>query len=85
MRKDTGKLIIFEGVDGVGKSTLLKQTYDMLRSKGYNKVIKFKNIEEGSVTGNAIRRILDIRRSEYVDSLRIALLYTSELFYVFNK
>ena len=41
MRKDTGKLIIFEGVDGVGKSTLLKQTYDMLRSKGYNKVIKF--------------------------------------------
>lgn len=85
MVKHKGKLIIFEGVDGVGKTTIINQVYSLLIRNGYKKVIRFKNIEDSSVSGSAIRKILDKNKNEFVNSTRIALLYSSELMYVYYK
>lgn len=79
-----GKLIVFEGVDRAGKSTLLEQTYLELTAKGH-KVVKFKNLEDDSVTGSAIRKILNTDKDQYIDALRMGLLYSSELHYQFHK
>jgi dTMP kinase len=44
---NTAKLIVFEGPDGVGKSTLMKQTEDLLKHRG----ILFQSLSPGKEHG----------------------------------
>ena len=73
------KLISFEGIDGVGKSTLISKLvehYDKLKQK----VVILKNIDDSSVRVIAIRSILNHNKSEYTNNTSIALLYLSEMY-----
>ena len=51
-----GKLIVFEAIDGAGKSTQLDLAYDFLKANGYD-VVKTRE-PGGSLVGEKIRDIL---------------------------
>jgi thymidylate kinase len=50
MRKMTGRLIVFEGPDGVGKTTLSKRTLEWLSTRGVKaRYVSFPGCEDGSL------------------------------------
>lgn len=77
-----GKLIVFEGPDGCGKTTLIENL--ALRLSVNNKVIILNNITEGSSTGVAIRKMISTE-GEAIDHTRIVGLYMSELRYSYLR
>lgn len=81
MRK--GKFIVFEGIDGCGKTSHIEELYHKLVKDG-KKVIILNNIADGSITGKAIRKVLG-NKSECINDMRLALLFLSELHYVMYK
>lgn len=74
-----GKLIVFEGIDGCGKTRMINGIYDSLIANN-QKVVILNNIVEGSTTGTAIRSMLS-KPNDTINNMRIALLYLSELQY----
>ena len=74
-----GTLIVFEGIDGCGKTSTIEEVYKQLSEKGH-KVVMLANIVEGSTTGSAIRTMLT-KKDDTIDDIRIINLYLSELRY----
>ena len=84
MNKYPGTLIVFEGIDGCGKTSTIEEVYKQLTEEGH-KVVMLANIVEGSTTGTAIRTMLSTP-GDTIDDIRIINLYLSELRYaVYNK
>lgn len=84
MNNYTGSLIVFEGIDGCGKTSTIEEVYRQLTEEGH-KVVMLANIVEGSTTGSAIRTMLSTP-DDTIDDIRIINLYLSELRYaVYNK
>ncbi len=84
MNKYPGSLIVFEGIDGCGKTSTIEEVYKQLTEEGH-KVVMLANIVEGSTTGSAIRTMLT-KKDDTIDDIRIINLYLSELRYaVYNK
>lgn len=84
MNKYPGTLIVFEGIDGCGKTSTIEEVYKQLTEEGH-KVVMLANIVEGSTTGSAIRAMLSTP-GDTIDDIRIINLYLSELRYaIFNK
>lgn len=84
MNNYTGSLIVFEGIDGCGKTSTIEEVYRQLTEEGH-KVVMLANIVEGSTTGSAIRTML-CTPDDTIDDIRIINLYLSELRYaVYNK
>lgn len=79
MNKYPGSLIVFEGIDGCGKTSTIEEVYRQLTEKGH-KVVMLANIVEGSTTGSAIRTMLT-KKDDTIDDIRIINLYLSELRY----
>lgn len=78
-----GTLIVFEGIDGCGKTSTIEEVYNQIKNEGH-KVIMLANIVEDSTTGKAIRTMLSIP-NDTVDDIRIINLYLSELRYAINN
>lgn len=83
MNSYPGTLIVFEGIDGCGKTSSIEEVYNQLIDAGH-KVIKLANIVEDSTTGKAIRTMLSTP-NDTVDDIRIINLYLSELRYAINN
>ena len=84
MNKYPGTLIVFEGIDGCGKTSVIEEVFKQLVKEG-KKVVMLANIVEGSTTGTAIRTMLSTP-GDTIDDIRIINLYLSELRYaVYNK
>lgn len=84
MNKYPGTLIVFEGIDGCGKTSTIEEVYKQLTEEGH-KVVMLANIVEGSTTGTAIRTMLNTP-GDTIDDIRIINLYLSELRYaIYNK
>lgn len=79
MNKYPGSLIVFEGIDGCGKTSTIEEVYKQLTEEGH-KVVMLANIVEGSTTGSAIRTMLT-KKDDTIDDIRIINLYLSELRY----
>ncbi len=82
MNKYPGSLIVFEGIDGCGKTSTIEEVYKQLTEKGH-KVVMLANIVEGSTTGSAIRTMLT-KKDDTIDDIRIINLYLSELRYAIH-
>lgn len=82
MKRERGKFIVLEGIDGAGKTSIA----NVIKShpKLQNPVI-MKNIDEESITGKAIRSIMADGKNHIISHERIAMLYLSELLYVLHK
>lgn len=78
-----GKLVVFEGIDGCGKTTMVNELEKSLTALGH-KVAVVANIVEGSTTGTAIRKMLT-NPDDCISSMRMVLLYTSELHFACLK
>lgn len=78
-----GLFIVFEGIDGCGKTSHIEKLYNRIKDIT-DKVIIINNIEEGSTTGKAIREML-VKKDDTINDMRISLLYLSELQYVTYK
>ena len=66
---NTGKLFVFEGPDGVGKTTLCKEFSNLLSSKGItNKVLSFPGQKQGSL-GKIIYDIHHLRLDVLTDDI----------------
>lgn len=74
-----GRLIVIEGIDGAGKGTVCDL---LMENENLIDPVVVKNIVDESSTGGAIRNIMRVGDSEYINHPRIALLYLSELIYV---
>lgn len=84
MSKYPGCLIVFEGIDGCGKTSTIEEVYRQLSEEGH-KVVMLANIVEGSTTGSAIRTMLS-NKGDTIDDIRIINLYLSELRYaIYNN
>lgn len=83
MNNYTGSLIVFEGIDGCGKTSTIEEVYRQLTEEGH-KVVMLANIVEGSTTGSAIRTMLSTP-DDTIDDIRIINLYLSELRYAINN
>ena len=84
MCKYPGTLIVFEGIDGCGKTSTIEEVYNQLTNEGH-KVVMLANIVEFSTTGTAIRTMLSTK-GDTIDDIRIINLYLSELRYaIFNN
>lgn len=83
MKVYPGSLIVFEGIDGCGKTSTIEEVFNQLVKEGH-KVVTLANIVEFSTTGTAIRTML-IKKGDTIDDIRIINLYLSELRYaVYN-
>ena len=81
----SGTLIVFEGIDGCGKTSVIEEVQKLLLKDIKNeKIVIFSNIEEGSTTGSAIRTMLS-KPNDTISNMRMVLLYLSELNYVVEK
>lgn len=78
-----GKLIVFEGIDGCGKTSHIDKLANKLIELGH-KVVVMNNIDEDGTTGKAIREILKDKDS-CISDMRLALLFLSELQFVVKK
>lgn len=83
MSKFPGTLIVFEGIDGCGKTSTIEEVYRQLSEEGH-KVVMLANIVEGSTTGSAIRTMLS-NKGDTIDDIRIINLYLSELRYAIHN
>lgn len=84
-REHNGTLIVFEGIDGCGKTSVIEEVQKLLlKDLSNRKIVIFSNIEEGSTTGTAIRTMLS-KPNDTVSNMRMILLYLSELNYVVEK
>lgn len=84
MSKYPGTLIVFEGIDGCGKTSTIEEVYKQLTEEGH-KVVMLANIVEFSTTGTAIRTMLS-KKGDTIDDIRIINLYLSELRYaIYNE
>lgn len=83
MSKYPGSLIVFEGIDGCGKTSTIEEVYRQLSEEGH-KVVMLANIVEGSTTGGAIRAMLS-NKGDTIDDIRIINLYLSELRYAIHN
>ncbi len=64
-----GKFIVFEGIDGSGKTTAAKMTADFLREKGYDVYETFEPTKESPAAGR-IRNILESKEEAKADVLQ---------------
>lgn len=82
MRRKRGKLIVLEGIDGAGKTSIAEvmKSHPKLQDP-----VVVKNIDEESITGKAIRAIMADGKNHVISHARIAMLYLSELLYVLHK
>ena len=78
-----GKFIVFEGIDGCGKTSHIDKLANKLALLGH-KVAIMSNIDEDGITGKAIREILKDKDS-CISDMRLATLFLSELHYVVKK
>lgn len=78
-----GKFIVFEGIDGCGKTSHIDKLANKLALLGH-KVSIMSNIDEDGITGKAIREILKDKDS-CISDMRLATLFLSELHYVVKK
>lgn len=78
-----GKFIVFEGIDGCGKTSHIDKLANKLALLGH-KVAIMSNINEDGITGRAIREILKDKDS-CISDMRLATLFLSELHYVVKK
>jgi dTMP kinase len=72
---NTGKLIVFEGVEGVGKSTQLEFVADYLRGMGHDVLTTFE--PGGTTLGGALRNIL-LNTDEEIDDVTELLLFAAD-------
>jgi len=76
------KFIVFEGIDGSGKTTYANALVEKLNSEGID-AIYVKNISDGPI-GELVREVLKSGSDLYVNNKQIASLFISEM-YVVNE
>lgn len=76
--KKTKKVIVFEGIDGVGKSTQARLLYFALRRKGYS--VDLYHFPSDGPIGNFIRSLLKNRKFDLLDERARALLTTADFY-----
>jgi dTMP kinase len=71
-----GRLYVFEGIDGAGKSSALETVKNLLIAKDYD-VVTVKNISDGRI-GKLLRDIIN-HKEPYLNDYYIANLFLAEL------
>jgi dTMP kinase len=75
-----GELIIFEGIDGVGKTTQIKLAYEALKTTGYDVVVTKQ--PGGTPLGTIIR---DELLSEELDNITELMMFAADRHYHIDK
>lgn len=71
-----GKLYVFEGIDGAGKTSAMASVHKLLEAKGET-VVSVQNITQG-LLGKLLRKII-IHEEPYINDRYIACLFLAEL------
>ena len=74
--KNKRKVIVFEGVDGVGKSTQARLLYFALRKKGVR--VALYHFPSSGIIGKFVRELLDNKRFDSLDIKTRALLTAAD-------
>lgn len=80
-----GKLIVVEGVDGVGKTTIVEGLLNSLNELGIGEFVSIKTLTTDNLTGKALREMISVKQNEIVDGDRLIYNYLSEIIYHFKR
>lgn len=83
IHEKTRKIIVFEGIDGVGKSTQARLLYFALKRKGYS--VDLYHFPSDTAIGNFIRSLLKNKKFDLLDERARALLTTADFYDQYSK
>lgn len=80
-----GKIIVVEGIDGVGKTTIVEGLLNSLNKLNIGEFVSIKTLTTDNLTGKALREMISVKQEEIVDGDRLIYNYISETIYHFKR